>query len=229
MEKEVLTIKEASLHLGMEPYILRHYERELGLNILRNEQGYRMYTMENLEMLKFIQELRDGGLELKAIKNTIKDIVKSKPEKEIPIVENFSTADGTTNIIPLTNYSNSTQLQEGEPLIEVIQNIIAQTVRDEFANIQEKISVEVTEIVAKEVLHELTPQLEGMVMEQVTDIRQDVIEQNKKNEEYFEKLDYTMMEIQRTQQEALAYQQKVAEESKASILQRILKGKKSNN
>ncbi|ONI40621.1 hypothetical protein AN639_00355 [Candidatus Epulonipiscium fishelsonii] len=72
MSKETFTIKEASDYLDVEPYLIRYYEKELALNILRNAQGHRVFSLDNIEVINYITELRDQGIELKAIKNALK-------------------------------------------------------------------------------------------------------------------------------------------------------------
>jgi DNA-binding transcriptional MerR regulator len=58
---------EKILNLGRNT--LRHYE-QLGLlfNIKRDQSGYRQYTKQHLETLKFIIEAKSNGLTLKEIK-----------------------------------------------------------------------------------------------------------------------------------------------------------------
>ena len=47
--------------------MLRYWEEELGLPIMRNDQGYRCYTNAQLLMFQRIKILRDAGYQLKAI------------------------------------------------------------------------------------------------------------------------------------------------------------------
>ncbi len=74
MDTKTYSIKEAGNYLAVQSYVLRYYEKELGLVILRNAQGHRVYSTQNLEMIRRIIELRDQGIELKHIKSKIKDL-----------------------------------------------------------------------------------------------------------------------------------------------------------
>ena len=61
-------ISDACKQLNMEAHVLRYWEEELGLPIMRNDQGYRCYTNAQLLMFQRIKILRDAGYQLKAIK-----------------------------------------------------------------------------------------------------------------------------------------------------------------
>lgn len=66
--QEPILISDACKQLNMEAHVLRYWEEELGLPIMRNEQGYRCYTNAQLLMFQRIKILRDANFQLKAIK-----------------------------------------------------------------------------------------------------------------------------------------------------------------
>lgn len=68
VEEQPILISDACKQLNMEAHVLRYWEEELGLPIMRNEQGYRCYTNAQLLMFQRIKILRDAGYQLKAIK-----------------------------------------------------------------------------------------------------------------------------------------------------------------
>ncbi len=68
MEDTVYYISEASKKVNVEPHVLRYWEDELDLAIERNEMGHRCYTGKDIETLRRIKELKEQGLQLKAIK-----------------------------------------------------------------------------------------------------------------------------------------------------------------
>lgn len=61
-------ISDVSKLIEVEPHVLRYWEEELSLNIERNQLGHRYYSQSDIEMLKKIKELKEQGLQLKAIK-----------------------------------------------------------------------------------------------------------------------------------------------------------------
>ena len=68
MEDTVYYISEASKKVEVEPHVLRYWEEELNLKIERNEMGHRCYTGKDIETLRRIRQLKEQGLQLKAIK-----------------------------------------------------------------------------------------------------------------------------------------------------------------
>lgn len=64
-------ISEAAIKVGIESHVLRYWEEELGLEIERNELGHRFYTEEQIELFKRVKELKDSGLQLRAVKNVL--------------------------------------------------------------------------------------------------------------------------------------------------------------
>ena len=82
MKKEKYLINEAAKEVHVEPHVLRYWEEELGLSIGRNEQGHRIYTQADIDRLIEIKELKDQGLQLKAVK-TLLGQVHSEEEDDM--------------------------------------------------------------------------------------------------------------------------------------------------
>lgn len=61
-------ISEASKNVGVEPHVLRYWEEELGLEILRNELGHRYYREEDINILRSVKDLKDKGFQLKIVR-----------------------------------------------------------------------------------------------------------------------------------------------------------------
>lgn len=74
MSKNAYLISDASHMLNVEPHVLRYWEEELGLEIKRNQMGHRYYTEEDIRVLKTIQEMKEQGILLKAIKQILPDL-----------------------------------------------------------------------------------------------------------------------------------------------------------
>ena len=68
MEKVRYMISDAADMVHVETHVLRYWEEELGLSILRNEMGHRYYTRENIKEFQKIKELKERGYQLKAIR-----------------------------------------------------------------------------------------------------------------------------------------------------------------
>ena len=65
-------ISDAARMVQVESHVLRYWEEELGLPIQRNELGHRFYTQEDVERFRKIKNLKERGLQLRAIKMILK-------------------------------------------------------------------------------------------------------------------------------------------------------------
>lgn len=70
-EKTVYYISEAAKKVQVESHVLRYWEDELELPILRNEMGHRCYTEQDIRKLQEIKQLKEQGLQLKAIRTIL--------------------------------------------------------------------------------------------------------------------------------------------------------------
>ncbi len=68
MSEKEYSVSEAVRLVGVESHVLRYWEDELGLGIRRNAQGHRIYSEENISALCRAKELKERGLQLKAIR-----------------------------------------------------------------------------------------------------------------------------------------------------------------
>ena len=73
MLKDHYLISDAAKLVDVESHVLRYWEEELQLPIKRNELGHRYYTAKDVERFKEIKELKERGLQLKAIRLFLKD------------------------------------------------------------------------------------------------------------------------------------------------------------
>ncbi len=71
MNDTIYYISEASKKVEVEPHVLRYWEDELKLSIERNEMGHRCYTGKDIETLRRIKQLKEQGLQLKAIRTIL--------------------------------------------------------------------------------------------------------------------------------------------------------------
>ncbi len=71
MIQTMFFISEAAKEVKVENHVLRYWEEELCLPVKRNEQGHRYYTKEDIERFIYIKELKEEGLQLKAIRNLL--------------------------------------------------------------------------------------------------------------------------------------------------------------
>lgn len=69
----VFLISDAAKKVKVEAHVLRYWEEELELPIKRNELGHRYYTEEDVKRFQEIKDLKERGLQLKAIRMVLKN------------------------------------------------------------------------------------------------------------------------------------------------------------
>lgn len=68
MDSKRYMISDVAKMVDVESHVLRYWEDELELPIMRNEMGHRCYTEDNIQMFHHIKDLKEQGFQLKAIK-----------------------------------------------------------------------------------------------------------------------------------------------------------------
>ena len=79
MEK-CYTVAETVKLTGVKSYVLRYWEDELSLPIRRNELGHRCYTQDDIQLFLNIKELKNRGLQLRAIHDLLPKLTKKEGE-----------------------------------------------------------------------------------------------------------------------------------------------------
>lgn len=64
-------ISEAAKLTEVDAHVLRYWEEELELPIMRNRMGHRYYTREDIQTFQDIKELKKKGLQLRAIREVL--------------------------------------------------------------------------------------------------------------------------------------------------------------
>lgn len=211
-EKDFLTVKDVAEKLETEPYVLRFYEKELNLTIKRNSKGHRVYTIEDVEMFRKILDMREQGLQLKAIEGIMHDSNKEAKES----YEQLSSAQ-----LPQTTPKNEgmTTIDIGDPnneKVKMFMGMITQAVME-----GNKASVEQ---IKQEMRVEIKQEVDSTVNEKINKLQE---VQEAKNEEYYRKLDETMREVQKMRKEIGNSQEKeIDKKTKQSFWSKLFKEKK---
>jgi DNA-binding transcriptional MerR regulator len=189
MKEKTYTIKEVAEILEIEAYVLRYYEEKLELNILRNSQGHRVYTLENIEKFRQIKELREQGFQLKAVKNAINQLEDNGIESLLQMTttvtqskkENDTVIPAASNSIADIFAGQEKSAEKAHQLSMMMKNSMIQALQ-EFND--------TTKVQIKE---ELSDEMNLMVGKRMREIEMD---QKKRDEKYYSHLDEAMREIQ---------------------------------
>ena len=69
--EKIYMISDAAKNVKVEAHVLRYWEEELKLPVKRNEMGHRFYTEEDIKLFQRVKDLKEQGLQLKAIRNLL--------------------------------------------------------------------------------------------------------------------------------------------------------------
>lgn len=211
-EEKYYSVREVSDILKIEPYLLRYYEKELGLTIKRNNKSHRVYTGEDIELIRRIIDLREKGLQLKAIETIIKENKK--------ITQDTYEELSSTSLALEQESSDITDIKQyiGEEL-SIKQNSLEPTsrglisddinitdVEDEKVKQFSFLMKEMFKQAITECGEESRLEIHKTIKEEVDLAIEEKVNQiqelhDSKNEAYYRKLDETMREIQRMHRE----------------------------
>lgn len=202
MVKDYYLISDTAKMVEVESHVLRYWEEELKLPIKRNELGHRYYTQKDVERFREIKELKEQGLQLKAIRMILKDgklsveIPDSKSQSRSEMEINEAQRDKQGQEKPLEEKSMEMQTREekkvparnsipGEEtkaekarrLQWLLQQMIAETLREN----NQELCQDIRESVVKELDYQFRLQEEKEEEKEK--------DRNRRQDEYYQKLD----------------------------------------
>ncbi|MGN0437524.1 MAG: helix-turn-helix domain-containing protein [Lachnospiraceae bacterium] len=231
MKEDHYLIKEAARLVGVETHVLRYWEDELKMEIHRNDMGHRYYTQKDVDNLKRIKELKDRGLQLKAIRSylemrkeqILKDRNKQLKEEEKTVYH--EPVEGCelekTGLVQDKQELSLPQMENREthkPLMTVKNNTLSnQEKMEQFQKIMSKIVADAiaqnNDLIGKSAGEHAAQAIAG----QMTDLTK---EQERQAEERFKNLDRTLREIQQARLEAAATNMRPVDKRKQARLKR---------
>ena len=220
MKETCYQIKEAAAKVGVESHVLRYWEEELKMDIHRNEMGHRYYTEKDIEVLSKVRDLKEKGLQLKAIRNYLemrrKQITQERGQTTVQtVVENMEKQTGKKEqhitdkheVVPV-----SQQILSNEEKMQQFQLLMNRIVGNAIQENNELIGKSAGEHAANAVV----TQFQGMTKEQ-----------EERAEARYRKLDQTLREIQQARLEAAAANMRPVDKRKQKRLKR--KGNQPTN
>jgi DNA-binding transcriptional MerR regulator len=213
-----MTIKETANLLHIKEHVLRYWEEELGLEIKRNEMGYREYGDRDIEMFKKIQNLRSQGVGLKEIRDGITAARENaKPDERTT----ESTAQGDTTLgntstgdaCGQTEIANAASLPDEIKVVDFktaqLQSLMNKIVANAFHENRDILVSSIMDELVNKNKKIITSSLRGELTEDV--MKQiDIIlkEQEERDEARFRKLDETIRNLQDARLEVAAARNK---------------------
>ena len=137
MAERRYSISQAGRLVGVENHVLRYWEDELHLEIPRDRKNQRYYTKLHIEMFQKINELKEKGYQLKAIKHALNQVLKKdgKAQGELSdeilernmsaALREFKEEDGNTSLSTVKGDTGSVvAIEEKMEQFQQIMNLI---------------------------------------------------------------------------------------------------------
>lgn len=112
-------ISDAAKRVQVESHVLRYWEEELKLPIKRNEMGHRYYTEDDIRRFQEVRDLKEQGLQLKAIRNVLVREEQEGMKRHVVMVNKGE-------FMPVPEESREAKSLR---LQQLLQNMIAEAVR----------------------------------------------------------------------------------------------------
>lgn len=211
-DKDFLSVKDVAEMLGTEAYVLRFYEKELNLDIKRNSKGHRVYTLQDIEMFRKIQDMREQGLQLKAIETIVHDSSGETKEtyEQLSSITLSAVAPVKNNDIVDIDITSA----EDEK-VKQFSFLMKDMLKQALVECNQQSKIEMQETIKREV--------DTAVEEKVSRFQE---AQDEKNEEYYRRLDETMREIQKMRKEiSEGKEESTGKKEKNSFWSRLFKDK----
>lgn len=191
-------ISDASNMLEVEPHVLRYWEEELEIDIPRNELGHRYYRDQDIELLRQIKILKDQGLQLKAIKMILPNIMDNKGDQGI----GYLTNEMKDNKARALDEKQENKEVEQDQRSELITNNKKEIEYDKAGKDKVQLFQEFIKKIMQETLQENNEELKNVLTKEVSGEIRDIFKENELLEEKkYKKLDETIREIQKARQE----------------------------
>lgn len=131
-------ISDTAKKVDVEAHVLRYWEEELEIGISRTELGHRYYTEEDIKLFQKIKELKERGLQLKAIKVLIPELEKRKPEKEdrLPVIQKETEEKEQAETLPAIG-PDPDKLKQFE---SIVTGIFRQVIQENNAELEGRIT-----------------------------------------------------------------------------------------
>lgn len=179
---EHLLISDAAKKVRVESHVLRYWEEELKLPIKRNEVGHRYYTEMDIERFIQIKNMKERGLQLKAIKMILKDgkldVLPMEGEAQV----DYTTEERTGMAIEVVDKKEVAVAEESkEEKAQRLQWLLKQLIRETLEENNKELSKEIRESVVKELDYQFRCQEEREIERNK--------ERDKRSEEYYQRMD----------------------------------------
>ncbi|WP_099469648.1 helix-turn-helix domain-containing protein [Konateibacter massiliensis] len=217
MDKRYM-ISDAAKLVDVETHVLRYWEEELELNILRNEMGHRYYTEEDIKLFQNIKVLKEKGFQLKAVKTLVPKLKECDTEKLNDLLPLEAELSCQIVDYPRNDISEAALTSESKQVTVSQKNSVNRVGDDKMQQFQQIIKSIVSEALLEN-NYELGKEVGGRVSDSVLKEMDYLMKvQDERDEERFKKLDELVRTHQKHRKEVAATQEAGKKKKKFRIL-----------
>lgn len=186
--EKIYMISDAAKQVQVESHVLRYWEEELQMPAKRNEMGHRYYTEEDIKQFRKIKELKEQGLQLKAIRHMLKSgnlqmvVMPQTPEEvEMDMGKRHVVMVKKGEFLPVNEHPAAVQEESREQKSLRLQQLLRDMIVEAVQSSNQELCREVKESLLKELDYQFRLQ------EEKEDIREE--ERIGRQEEHYRQID----------------------------------------
>lgn len=186
--EKIYMISDAAKQVQVESHVLRYWEEELQMPAKRNEMGHRYYTEEDIKQFRKIKELKEQGLQLKAIRHMLKSgnlqmvVMPQAPEEvEMDMGKRHVVMVKKGEFLPVNEHPAAVQEESREQKSLRLQQLLRDMIVEAVQSSNQELCREVKESLLKELDYQFRLQ------EEKEDIREE--ERMGRQEEHYRQID----------------------------------------
>lgn len=176
-KQKIYYISDAAKQVCVESHVLRYWEEELELPVKRNKLGHRYYTLEDVNRLRRIKQMKEDGFQLKAIRRALKQDEESTEGQSLPIEIAAVSENGV-----MTPTAFSDKEAKSYRLQLLLKNLMVEAIKEGNSDFCE----EIKESILKELDYQFRAQEEREEQKENERIRRE--------EEHYKKIDEMLRE-----------------------------------
>ena len=200
MEKRYM-ISDAAKLVDVETHVLRYWEEELDLTIIRNEMGHRYYTESDINLFRNIKIIKEKGFQLKAVKTLVPQLRECEADKLSDLMP-LKADDINYNVV---EYEKMNEERAENKAITISSKRAIKNVPDDKMQQFQMIIKGIISEALMENNYELGKEVSGRVSDNVLKEMDYLMKvQDERDEERYKKLDELMRNHQKSRKEIAA-------------------------
>lgn len=138
--KDRYSITELSQRLNTTDHTLRYYEKEFNIDVPKDNRGRRYYTPELANLMFKIRQMRNEGLQIKAIRKIL--ISNNMITEPAPVVMSHDTTDTSLSVIDNADKNSNAKVFFDELKTDITTSVtdcVTKSVSQELNSVRDQV------------------------------------------------------------------------------------------